>query len=162
MTIRHFSIFTFIVCGLIFGCGQNNMESNQSEKQAKNSHMNEYQGTVEKLVNDISYKNSSQKAEMKRLLHRISKVGIAKFHIKSLESGTMGNIAGGRLTAKKILVWNNAGRRLYSTVSAAQDDGFMVWKFYPDSKAANLLKETMKNEGGYNDDLLLIFWDGIF
>jgi hypothetical protein len=162
MTIRYFSILMFLVCGMIFGCDQSDVASSQPEKQAKNSNKNEYQGTAEKLVNDITFKSSAQKAEMQRLLDRISKAGIAKFHITSLESGSLGSIAGGRITEKKMLVWNSAGRRLYSTVAAAQADGFVVWEFYPDSKAADLLKETMKNEGGYNDDLLLIFWDGLF
>lgn len=162
MAIRLFFPMIFLVCGMISGCDQNNLGSNQSEKQTRNSQKNEYLGTVEELVNYISYRSSAQKTEMERLLDRISKAGITKFHVTSLESGTMGNIAGGRLTEKKMLVLNNAGRRLYSTVAAAQDDGFVVWEFYPDSKAANLLRETMKSDGGYNDDLLLIFWDGLF
>jgi hypothetical protein len=103
----------------------------------------------------------TQEEEMRQLLGRISDAQITKFHITSLESGTFREVVG--FDEKRLLAWNSAGRRLYSSVEEAQKDGYAVWEFGPDSEAVRMLDEIMRKEGerGYSDDLLLILWDGL-
>src|SRR5436305_7877740 len=73
-------------------------------------------------LNDLA-----QESEMRQLLDRISDAKLTKFHITHLKSGTLHEILG--VNEKKLLAWNGAGRRLYSSVEEAQKDGFAVWEF---------------------------------
>jgi hypothetical protein len=124
-----------------------------------------YSDTV--LLKTISYppkntqrQNLDPSQEAKALLDRISRAGISKYSVIRLKPGALEAQLGEKAGEdKKILVWNSAGRQLYPSILAAQADGFVVWEFYPNSKAAQLLDEMLKSDGGYSDELLLIFWD---
>lgn len=98
---------------------------------------------------------------MIQLQTRIGAAKITNITIQILKAGAIRQTLG--INANKILVWNSAGRRLYPSLKAAQDDGFVVWEFGPNSEAAHFLDEMLRKDGetGYSDDLLLIMWEGL-
>ena len=128
---------------------------------------NSVMGQVERLSGQTSVRFSDpEKAdELLQLQNRIRDAGITKLHIGNLDSGTMRKALGIPSDIKKLLAWNRAGRRLFSSIEAAQKEGFVVWDFNPDSEAARFLDARLKEQGvesGYSDDLLYVLWDGLF
>jgi hypothetical protein len=112
------------------------------------------------LTSSQTVKISNQKLEFADLHLRIKNAGITKIHIVNLKKGTLRNTMG--IDSSKLLVWNGAGRRLFSTMTDAHSSGFVVWEFNPGSLAEKELDEQLKLAGKrYSDDLLYIMWDGL-
>ncbi len=113
----------------------------------------------------VRFPDPEKAAELLWLQNRIRDAGITRVHIGNLEHGTLRSALGIGGENKKLLAWNSAGRSLFFSIDAAQNEGFLVWEFSPDSEAARFLDAQLKEqgvEGGYSDDLLYVLWDGLF
>lgn len=116
----------------------------------------------ETLVDPTNLESATDDPELQRFLEKAIEARSKKFLIISLRKGGLQDVI--KTTEKRILVWNDAARRIYPSISAAQSDGFAVMEFYEKSKAAALIDEKLKSDGlkdGYSPELLLVFWEGL-